>query len=81
MPPPSRRRPEGTGGKGRGALGAGTPARPAPLTHLQPRRGPELADATASTHLATSVREPRPETPATPAAGRPLRAAAATSAV
>lgn len=65
-----------TGGKGRGLLGARTPAWPAPLTHLQPPRAvPELTGAATSAHLAASVRAPRPETPATPAPRRtpPLR--------
>lgn len=62
---------DSTGGKEQGALGAGTPAGPAPLTHLQPRRAlPELTGASASAHLAASVRAPRPETPATTAPRR-----------
>lgn len=60
-----------TGGKRRGALRAGSPTGPAPLTHLQPLRAlPELTGAVTFAHLAESVTAPRPETPATTAPRR-----------
>lgn len=70
-----------TGGKGRGLLGAGTPAGPAPLTHLQPRRlVPDLTSAATSAHLAASISAPHPERdpppPPQPHAGWPLGASA-----
>lgn len=72
MSPPPGRYEQLRRWQGRGSLGA-SPT-PSPPTHLQQRYTvPELPGAAALAHLATSMREPRPEIPAPRPAAAPAQ--------
>lgn len=71
-PPPLGRCEQLRRWQGRGSLGA--PPAPSPPTHLQqPCAVPELPGAAALAHLATTMREPRPEIPAPRPAAAPTQ--------